>query len=62
MSKNQIILELSSEEAEALAQFFKRITLSDYRKLAADNDESYVMKDAGDAVTKALREAGFSPR
>lgn len=62
MSKHRIPLELTSDEAEAMAQFFKRVTLTTYRQHAANNEEAYVMKDAGDVLSKALREAGFSPR
>lgn len=62
MSKHRIPLELTSDEAEALAQLLKRITYTTYRQHAVSDDEAYLMKDAGHAVSKALREAGFYPR
>ena len=52
----------TDEQAEALAQFLKRVGLSDYRALAISDEEAYAMLHAGDAIRRALAEAGHSPR
>jgi len=57
-----IVIELSDAEALAFAQFVKRVGLSDYRALAVDQDEAAMMLCAGEAIRKALAEAGWSPR
>lgn len=58
----RIEAELSDEQAEALAQFFKRVGLSDYRELAVDEAEAYAMLAAGERVRQSLAEAGYAPR
>ncbi len=62
MANHKITLDLTTDEAAALAQLFKRITYTAYRQHAVSDDEAYLMKDAGHAVSKALREVGFYPR
>lgn len=54
--------ELSEVEAVALAQLCKRITFTDLRSCAVDNDEAYVMRDAVVKLQEALRAAGYAPR
>jgi hypothetical protein len=56
------LVELTDAQAMALAQLTKRITLSDLRSIAVDEDEAYVMQAALDQVRKALSEQGFNPR
>lgn len=58
----RLAVELTDDQALALAQFVKRAGLSDYRPLARDDDEAYLMRDAGDQVGRALAAAGFAPR
>ncbi|ECN1145814.1 hypothetical protein YS10_07120 [Salmonella enterica subsp. enterica serovar Infantis] len=53
---------LDDKEALALAQFVKRLTWSDLRGCAVDDDEAYVIKDAVDKLQRAMAEEGFSPR
>ena len=55
-------VELNTDQAWALAQFLKRVGYSDYRSLAVDADEAYVMVDAGELIRKALAESGVAPR
>ncbi len=62
MANHKITLDLTTDEAAALAQLLKRITYTAYRQHAVSDDEAYLMKDAGDVLTKALREVGFDPR
>ena len=57
-----ITVELSNDQALALAQLIKRIPLSDLRSNAQDEEEAYVMQGALQQVRKALSEQGFNPR
>jgi hypothetical protein len=53
---------LSTQQAWAFAQFLKRVGLADYRALAVDVDEAYLMLEAGEAIRADLRLAGYAPR
>ena len=53
---------LSMEQALALAQFLKRVGIDDYRRLAVDQEEAWLMLDAGERVRDALRDVGIAPR
>jgi hypothetical protein len=55
-------LELSEDEALAFTQFLKRACLSNYRELAANQDEAYEMQYAGEKLRKAFAQSGFAPR
>jgi hypothetical protein len=55
-------LELSEEEALALAQFVKRVTWSALRECAVDEPECYQIRAAIDKLRNALAEAGCAPR
>jgi hypothetical protein len=57
-----IDVDLTDEQAWALAQFLKRAGFSDYLRLAIDKDEAYVMLDAGEKLRAALAELGHAPR
>jgi len=54
--------DLTLAEALALAQFLKRVGVDDYRRLAVDRDEAWLMLDAGERVRAALAAAGYAPR
>lgn len=41
-----VTTELTDSQAMALAQFVKRLTWSEMRACAVDDDETWVMKDA----------------
>ena len=58
----QVSVELSTAQAEALAQFVKRMRHDIARSIAVDDAESFEMMAAIDAVRSALAEAGFNPR
>ena len=58
----ELRVELNTDQAWALAQFLKRVGYSDYRSLAVDADEAYVMVGAGELIRKALAESGVAPR
>ena len=59
---SQIVCDLSSEEATALAQYLKRAGLSDYRQLAIDEEEAYTMQVAAERLRHALALVGYAPR
>ena len=57
-----ITVELSNDQALALAQLIKRIPLSNLQSNAHDDEEAYSMQSALEQVRKALSEQGCSPR
>lgn len=59
-----IEVELTDAQALALAQLVKRLTWSDLRGCAIDDQEAYTMRDAIDRVRSALAdcEPGYAPR
>lgn len=62
MNTIDLYVGLSMEQALALAQFLKRVGIDDYRALAVDQSEAWLMLDAGERVRDALREVGIAPR
>ncbi len=62
MTTVTVSTELTDSQAMALAQFVKRLTWSEMRTCAIDDDETWVMKDAIQTLQKSLADAGFSPR
>jgi hypothetical protein len=61
---NQIVItvELTEAEAMAYAQFLKRVGWREYRDNAVNEDEAYLMRDAGGKIREALANAGYAPR
>ncbi len=55
-------LDLSDEQAWALAQYLKRIGYADYRAKAENEAQAWRMIEAGDAVRVALADVGINPR
>lgn len=55
-------LDMTSAEAEALAQFIKRAQYDDFKRRAVDEDEAYLMQDAATKLSKALADKGYMPR
>ncbi len=62
MNSVTVTLELDSGNAWALALFVKRVGWSEIRQNAVDDTEAYDMRDAIEALQRALAEAGISPR
>jgi len=62
MNTIDLDVTLSLPQAWALAEFLKRVGLDDYRALAADQNEAWLMRDAGERLRDALREIGIAPR
>lgn len=54
--------EMSSDEAEALSDFLKRVGFSDFRSLAKSDEEAYLMQAGAAKLAQALAEAGYAPR
>jgi hypothetical protein len=57
-----VTLELPPLQAEALAQFVKRVGWHEFRQNAVDDDEAYEISAAVAALQKALADAGYAPR
>jgi len=57
-----ITVELPLDQAEALAQFVKRIGWAEMRACAIDDKEAYEIRAALSALAKGLAEAGHAPR
>jgi hypothetical protein len=58
----QIEVTLTDEEAWQLAQFEKRLSFTDVRQCAENNEDTYTMLAAMMKVGRALREKGYNPR
>lgn len=55
-------VELTDDEAMALAEFCKRHTYEDLRRRAIDDEEHGHMQSAFITIRAGLREKGFNPR
>ena len=55
-------VELSAEQAWALAQLLKRIGWSDCRGLAEDEQQAHRMIEAAERLRAGLAEVGCAPR
>ena len=60
--KITVTVELTDEQAQALAQYLKRYIWTDVRQSAASDEEAYLMRDAFNAVRHSLADVGYSPR
>lgn len=58
----RIDVELPPAEAQALAQFVKRVTWNEMRACAVDEAECYQIRAAIDKVQRALADASYAPR
>jgi hypothetical protein len=62
MESIEITISLTQPQAWQLAQFFKRVSFSEYRDNAGSDAEAYLMRDAGEIIRRALADHGYSPR
>ena len=62
MTTMNLNLELTDDQAHALAQFVKRFGWQEWRQNAVDDDEAAMMRQAFDQLAKSLRDGGYSPR
>jgi hypothetical protein len=60
--KTTISIELTDDQALALAHYLKRYIWTDVRQSAVSDEEGYLIRDAFDAIQYALTDAGFSPK
>lgn len=58
----KIEFEIDETQADALAQFIKRIGFEDIRKLCADETETYSAQSALEKIKKELSRNGYCPR
>ena len=58
----RITLELSPDQAEALAQFCKRVTFSALKDHSKNEAEAYQALDAIERLRAALADSGVNPR
>lgn len=59
---HQLDVGLTDAEAQAGAQFLKRVGFSEFRACAVDDDEAYLVKTAMIKLQKAFELAGYAPR
>lgn len=59
---NNLVISLGDDEAEAFAQFLKRVDPEDFRKRAGDQQEANRIESVALTIRKALEAAGFAPR
>ncbi|MBY0454951.1 MAG: hypothetical protein K2Q11_08745 [Burkholderiaceae bacterium] len=57
-----ITAELTSENAQALAQFVKNVSHDALRQCLSDDAETFLVRDALDSLREALDLAGFDPK
>ena len=62
MTTMTLTIELTDDQAYALAQFVKRCGWTEWRQNAVDDAEAYLIRDAFDQLARALRDGGYSPR
>ena len=55
-------VELSTQEANALAEFLKRSGYSTFRAFAQNETEAYQMVAAAEQLRRALASHGYDPR
>lgn len=57
-----ITVSLTTSQAEAFAQFLKRVGLPNYAALAQGQQEAYAVLSAGEVIRNELASAGYAPR
>ena len=62
MKTVEITVALTEAQAWEYAQFLKRISFREYRDNATNDDEAYLMRDAGAIIREALASRGYAPR
>ena len=62
MTQWELTVQLTDDDAQALAQFVKRVGWPEFRACAVDDDEARAIRAGIDRLAAALRDAGFAPR
>lgn len=57
-----VSMTMMEDQAQALAQFVKRVGWSEFRINAVDDTEAATIRSAVDVLQKALADAGYAPR
>lgn len=57
-----VTVHLTTSEAEALARFLKGVSSDDFARHAANHAEADLMRSAGAAIQRGLREQGYALR
>jgi hypothetical protein len=60
--KIKVDIEVTIEQAKALAQFVKRIGFTEFKANAVDEKEAYLIRDGVSQLQNSLSRNGFSPR
>jgi hypothetical protein len=60
--ETSVIVYLTVREADALAQFVKRVGWHELAANAIDRDEAELIRDAIARLQRALADSGFNPR
>jgi hypothetical protein len=61
-TKLNLYVEIEEDDLWQFAQFLKRVGFNDFRALAKNDEEAYMMQYAGEKLRAALAEKGFGPR
>ncbi|MFZ6730643.1 DUF7706 family protein [Undibacterium sp. Ji42W] len=62
MKAVKITSYMNDDQAQALTQFLKRVSFSDFKKLAVSMDEAFLMQEGAMKVADALADNGYNPR
>jgi hypothetical protein len=62
MTKINLSVELTEQEAWDYAQFLKRVGFSEFRTNAQDDDEAYRMFAVSEKIRRAINDLGINPR
>lgn len=57
-----VSMTMTEDQAQALAQFVKRVGWSEFRINAVNENEATTIRSAVDVLQTALAEAGYAPR
>ena len=60
--ETNLTITIATAEADALAQFLKRVQYSDIERRAVNEGEANLMQNALSEIRKALAEKGHDPR
>lgn len=57
-----VVVDMTCRQAEALAQFVKRVNWVEITANAIDRDEAETIRDALERLRRGLADSGFDPR
>lgn len=62
MRKTTVQFEIDEFQADALAEFVKRVGWKEIRDNAVNEDQAFLIRDGINALRGGLTRAGFAPR